>query len=73
MSAKELVFSETARQLMLAGVNALADAVELTMGPRGRNVVIDKTFGAPLVTKDGVTVAKEIEFKDAERSSITRF
>ena len=60
MAAKELRFSEDARQLMLAGVRELADAVQITMGPRGRNVVIDKSFGAPLVTKDGVTVAKEI-------------
>ena len=64
MAAKELRFSEEARQLMLAGVRELADAVQITMGPRGRNVVIDKIFGAPLVTKDGVTVAKEIEFKE---------
>ncbi len=64
MAAKELRFSEEARQLMLAGVKELADAVQITMGPRGRNVVIDKSFGAPLVTKDGVTVAKEIEFKE---------
>jgi len=64
MAAKELRFSEEARQLMLSGVNDLANAVQITMGPRGRNVVIDKSFGSPLVTKDGVTVAKEIEFKD---------
>lgn len=64
MGAKELVFSEDARQKMGAGVRELADAVKITMGPRGRNVVIDKSFGAPLVTKDGVTVAKEIEFKE---------
>ncbi len=64
MAAKELKFREEGRQLMLAGVIELADAVQITMGPRGRNVVIDKAFGAPLVTKDGVTVAKEIEFKD---------
>src|SRR5258708_34539670 len=64
MAAKELRFSEDASQLMLSGVRELADAVQITMGPRGRNVVIDKAFGAPLVTKDGVTVAKEIEFKD---------
>lgn len=64
MAAKELRFREEARQLMLAGVNDLANAVQITMGPRGRNVVIDKSFGAPLITKDGVTVAKEIEFKD---------
>lgn len=64
MAAKELRFSEQARQLMLSGVKELADAVQITMGPRGRNVVIDKSYGAPLVTKDGVTVAKEIEFKE---------
>src|SRR4029079_13903999 len=64
MAAKELRFREEARQLMLSGVKELADAVQITMGPRGRNVVIDKSFGAPLVTKDGVTVAKEIEFKE---------
>jgi chaperonin GroEL len=64
MAAKELRFREEARQLMLSGVNDLANAVQITMGPRGRNVVIDKSFGAPLVTKDGVTVAKEIEFKE---------
>ena len=64
MAAKELRFSEEGRQLMLAGVMDLANAVKITMGPRGRNVVIDKSFGAPLITKDGVTVAKEIEFKD---------
>src|SRR5476651_1572281 len=64
MSAKDLRFAEEARQLMLAGVNELANAVQITMGPRGRNVVIDKSFGAPTVTKDGVSVAKEIELKD---------
>lgn len=64
MAAKELRFREEARHLMLAGVMELADAVQITMGPRGRNVVIDKSFGAPVVTKDGVTVAKEIEFKE---------
>jgi len=64
MAAKEVVYSERARQLMLAGVNNLADAVQITMGPCGRNVVIDKKFGAPTITKDGVTVAKEIEFED---------
>jgi chaperonin GroEL len=62
--AIELRFGEEARQLMLSGVKELADAVQITMGPRGRNVVIDKKFGAPLVTKDGVTVAKEIAFKE---------
>ena len=62
--AKDLRFGEEARHLMLSGVKELADAVQITMGPRGLNVVIDKKFGAPLVTKDGVTVAKEIEFKE---------
>lgn len=64
MAAKELVFREEARQRMNAGVNDLANAVKITMGPRGRNVVIEKSFGAPVITKDGVSVAKEIEFKD---------
>ncbi|KTC68205.1 molecular chaperone GroEL [Legionella birminghamensis] len=61
--AKELRFGNSARQEMLAGVNGLADAVQVTMGPRGRNVVLEKSFGAPTVTKDGVSVAKEIEFE----------
>lgn len=64
MAAKELRFREEGRQLMLAGVIDLDNAVKITMGPRGRNVVINKTFGAPLITKDGVTVAKEVEFQD---------
>lgn len=64
MAVKELRFKEDGRQLMLAGMIALADAVQVTMGPKGRNVVIEKSFGAPLITKDGVTVAKEIEFED---------
>jgi chaperonin GroEL len=64
MSAKEIVYTETARNLILAGVNALADAVKVTLGPKGRNVVIEKSFGSPTVTKDGVTVAKEIELED---------
>src|SRR5205807_4928141 len=58
MSAKEIVYTNAARQLILSGVNALADAVKVTLGPRGRNVVIEKSFGSPTVTKDGVTVAK---------------
>jgi chaperonin GroEL len=62
--AKELCFGDNARQRMLSGVNALADAVKATMGPKGRNVVLEKSFGAPTVTKDGVSVAKEIEFED---------
>ncbi|MCM2322563.1 MAG: chaperonin GroEL [Oligoflexia bacterium] len=64
MSAKELRFSEAARSAILNGVNILADAVKVTLGPKGRNVVIEKSFGAPNVTKDGVTVAKEIELSD---------
>jgi chaperonin GroEL len=64
MAAKQLIFSQDARQQMLAGVNVLANAVKETLGPRGRNVLIEKSWGAPLVTKDGVTVAKEIELKD---------
>src|SRR3954447_4114652 len=63
MSAKEIVYEESARTLILNGVNALANAVKVTLGPKGRNVVIEKSFGAPLVTKDGVTVAKEIELE----------
>src|SRR5437870_2511386 len=64
MGAKEIVFDETARKLILHGVNTLADAVKVTLGPRGRNVVIEKSWGAPTVTKDGVTVAKEIELEN---------
>src|SRR5438128_10895034 len=62
--SKELRFSEDARGAILRGVNTLANAVKVTLGPRGRNVVIEKSFGAPLVTKDGVTVAKEIELEN---------
>ncbi len=64
MSAKDVKFGDSARQGMLAGVNIIADAVKVTLGPKGRNVVLDKSFGAPTVTKDGVSVAKEIELKD---------
>src|ERR1700710_2970299 len=64
MAAKEIVYKEVARNLILNGVNALADAVKVTLGPRGRNVVIEKSFGSPTVTKDGVTVAKEIELEN---------
>ena len=64
MSAKEVKFSEDARHRMLAGVNILANAVKETLGPRGRNVIVEKSFGSPTVTKDGVSVAKEIELKD---------
>ena len=61
MSAKDVHFGDKARQQMLAGVNILADAVKATLGPKGRNVILEKSFGAPTVTKDGVSVAKEIE------------
>ncbi|HEV2765742.1 MAG TPA: chaperonin GroEL, partial [Pyrinomonadaceae bacterium] len=64
MAAKELKFREEARRAMLQGVNTLANAVRVTLGPRGRNVVLGKKFGSPVITKDGVTVAKEIELKD---------
>ncbi|MCF1427783.1 MAG: chaperonin GroEL [Shewanella sp.] len=64
MAAKEVKFGNDARVKMLAGVNVLANAVKVTLGPKGRNVVLDKSFGAPLITKDGVTVAKEIELED---------
>ncbi len=64
MAAKEVRFSDDARSRMLAGVNVLADAVKVTLGPKGRNVVLDKSYGAPTVTKDGVSVAKEIELED---------
>ena len=62
--AKQIVHGEESRQAILRGVNILADAVKVTLGPKGRNVVIEKKFGSPLITKDGVTVAKEIELKD---------
>ena len=61
MSAKEIVFDRAARHAILRGVNALANAVKVTLGPKGRNVVIEKSWGSPTITKDGVTVAKEIE------------
>jgi chaperonin GroEL len=64
MAAKDVKFSADARARMLRGVDILADAVKVTLGPKGRNVVLDKSFGAPRITKDGVTVAKEIELAD---------
>ena len=64
MAAKDVNFGDTARQKMLAGVNTLANAVKVTLGPKGRNVILDKSFGAPTMTKDGVSVAKEIELED---------
>src|SRR6188474_1342328 len=63
--AKEITFDTTARDKIKKGVDKLADAVKVTLGPKGRNVILDKKFGAPTVTKDGVSVAKEIELKDA--------
>ena len=64
MAAKQLLFDESARQKILRGVELLSRAVKVTLGPKGRNVVIDKKFGSPTVTKDGVTVAKEVELPD---------
>ena len=62
--AKKIIYGEDARKALLSGVNQLADTVKITLGPRGRNVVLDKKFGAPLITNDGVTIAKEIELED---------
>src|SRR5215831_1934547 len=64
MAAKQLVFDETARRALERGANAVANAVKVTLGPKGRNVVLDKKWGSPTITKDGVTVAKEIELED---------
>src|SRR5690554_3657088 len=64
MGAKQLVFSEEARRALQAGVDKVAGAVKVTLGPRGRNVVLERKFGSPTITKDGVTVAKEIELED---------
>ena len=68
MSAKQITYHEDARAALLRGVNQLADAVKVTLGPKGRNVVIEKKFGSPTITKDGVTVAKEIDLKDPVES-----
>lgn len=62
--AKEIKFSEETRRALEAGVNKLADTVKVTLGPKGRNVILDKKFGSPLITNDGVTIAKEIELED---------
>src|SRR5271169_4490589 len=62
--AKQILHGEDSRQAILRGINTLANAVKVTLGPKGRNVVLDKKFGSPLITKDGVTVAKEIDLKD---------
>jgi len=64
MAAKDIFYGDKLRGSVLTGVNKLADAVKVTLGPRGRNVIIEKSFGSPVVTKDGVTVAKEIELAD---------
>ena len=64
MPSKDVKFGTDARNLMLEGVNILADAVKVTLGPKGRNVILDKSFGSPRITKDGVSVAKEIELED---------
>ncbi|MBL8923821.1 MAG: chaperonin GroEL, partial [Myxococcaceae bacterium] len=64
MAAKDIIFDTKARDAILRGVNTLADAVKVTLGPKGRNVVIEKSFGSPTITKDGVTVAKEIELEN---------
>ena len=66
--SKQIVHGEDSRAAMLRGVNQLADAVKITLGPRGRNVVIDKKFGSPLITKDGVTVAKEIDLENHQEN-----
>ena len=62
--AKQILYGEKSRRMMIGGINQLADAVKVTLGPKGRNVVLEKKFGSPTITKDGVTVAKEIELKD---------
>ncbi|HNZ97698.1 MAG TPA: TCP-1/cpn60 chaperonin family protein, partial [Thermoanaerobaculia bacterium] len=64
MPAKQIMYAEDARAAILRGVNKLADAVKVTLGPKGRNVVLEKKFGSPTITKDGVTVAKEIELAE---------
>src|SRR5690348_17728253 len=64
MAAKDVRFGESVRNRMVSGVNVLANAVKITLGPKGRNVVLERSFGAPTITKDGVSVAKEIELKD---------
>ena len=63
--AKQIIYGEDARKALLGGINKLADTVKITLGPKGRNVVLDKKFGAPLITNDGVTIAKEVELEDA--------
>jgi chaperonin GroEL len=72
MSAKEVKFSVDARDRMLHGIDTLTHAVRVTLGPKGRNVILDKSFGAPRITKDGVTVAKEIEVREYGRADGAR-
>ena len=62
--AKQIIYGEQARQIVLRGINQMADAVKVTLGPRGRNVILGKAYGSPTITKDGVTVAREIDLKD---------
>ena len=73
MAAKDVQFGNEVRQKMVSGVNTLANAVRVTLGPKGRNVVVDRAFGGPHITKDGVTVAKEIELKDKFDDAADRF
>ena len=73
MAAKDVKFGVDARDKMLRGVDILANAVKVTLGPKGRNVVLDKSFGAPRITKDGVTVAKEIELETSSRTWAPRW
>ena len=72
MAAKQVVFGDTGRNKLVEGVDILANAVKVTLGPKGRNVVIDRSFGSPHITKDGVTVAKEIELEDKLDRKSTR-
>ena len=73
MSAKDVHFAEESRQSLSRGVNILSNAVKVTLGPKGRNVVLEKSFGAPTITKDGVSVAKEIELKDKFENMVRRW
>jgi chaperonin GroEL len=73
MSAKDVRFSDDARQRMVKGVNTLANAVKVTLGPKGRNVVLEKSFGAPTITKDGVSVAREIELKTSLKTWVHKW
>ena len=70
--AKDIRFGEEARRGMEAGINKLSDVVKITLGPKGRNVVLEKAYGAPLITNDGVTIAREIELEDPYENSVDR-